>query len=96
MTDKTDIIDKFLSYLDQDYYEWDFEAEVKFGTDKLRLWSKPVDNDGNELASSELNFRVECYLKDIKPEIAFKCMSDSIERNKWDPRMKDIQKIEES
>ena len=95
MAEKTDIIDKFMNSLSEDLLAWDYAQELNYGSDRLRVWSKNTNNEGEPLAPSEIHFRVQCIIKDIKPEIAFKCMSDSEERNKWDPRMKDIQKVEE-
>tara|TARA_B110000285_G_C14871831_1_gene489578 strand:- start:464 stop:580 length:117 start_codon:yes stop_codon:yes gene_type:complete len=37
------------------------------GEEKLRIFSKDTDNKGNLLGPSEINFRIQCYLKDVTP-----------------------------
>ena len=90
MTDKTDLIDEFQTILEEDLLFWNFEKELCMGDHKLRIFSKSTDNKGNTLAPSEINFRIQCFLKDITADVAFECMSNSVERSKWDPRMSDI------
>ena len=65
------------------------------GEEKLRIYSKDTDNKGQPLGPTEIHFRIQCYLKDITPKVAFDCMADSVQRNSWDTRMSDIKKVKE-
>ena len=97
MEEKRDIIDEFEQVLMEDLIFWTFEKEVSLGgQEKLRIFSKKTDNKGKALAGSEINFRIQCFLEDISPEVAFNCMSDSNIRSSWDPRMSDIKRLQQN
>ena len=43
MSQKTDLVDKFHSILAEDLIDWTYVQEKNFGSDKILLWSKNVN-----------------------------------------------------
>ena len=52
--------------------------------------------NGVPLAGTEVCFRIQALIKDIEPEIAFKCHIDPELRKSWDLKMSDLKIIEQN
>ena len=73
--------------------------------DFLRIWRKlpgqktyKFDASGNQIkfqmSPTSSIVRTQSFIRDIKPEVAVRCVSDSSMRRKWDTRLQDHRIIE--
>lgn len=72
--------------VNQPRYQW---IEI-VNEEDFKIWNK----DHNAAPSTLLTQRVECYFRDISPDIAFECMVDLRVRKKWDHRLAYYQVLE--
>ena len=86
---KTDLIDRFLAVVQQNILEWDFIEEVKHSHSAsiCRIFSSKVAERGDDLAPTEINFRVQCFIEGADVMQVFNLISKSEKRQTWDRRI---------
>ena len=85
-----------MGIIDESLLDWTFVKEVKNGNQHIcRIFKKDVDDKGRRLSSTEINYRVQCFIEGADAAFAFEMVTNAAKRTSWDRRvtkMEDLSK----